>query len=142
MAIKDILLEKGSAVARVDPEASVDHVIDELSARRIGAVLVMQGDSILGLVSERDIVRALARHDPDVRGLRARDIMTSPLATIGSGDSVIRAMGLVTGRRIRHLPVVDSGILVGIVSIGDLVKARIEEIESEADALKDYIGMA
>lgn len=142
MAIADILREKGSAVARVDPEATVDHVIDELSARRIGAVLVMQGESILGLVSERDIVRALARHDPDVRQFLARDIMTSPLVTIAPGDSVVKAMGLVTGRRIRHLPVVDSGRLVGIVSIGDLVKARIEEIEMEADSLKDYINLS
>lgn len=142
MAIIDIIHEKGSAVARVTPDSSVDHVIDELSARKIGAVLVMDGDSILGLVSERDIIRALARHDPDVRSLQAQDIMTAPLSTIGPNDSAVRAMGLMTGRRIRHLPVVKSGKLLGIVSIGDLVKARIEEIESEADALKDYINLA
>lgn len=142
MSVAAILREKGSAVASVGPGASVDEVVAELTTRRIGAVLVIDGDSVVGVVSERDVVRGLAGHQGDVLTLQARDIMTSPVITISPADTVAGAMELMTGRRIRHLPVVESGRLVGLVSIGDLVKARIEEAEREALALKDYIATA
>ena len=142
MSVAAILREKGSAVASVGPGASVDEVVAELTTRRIGAVLVIDGDSVVGVVSERDVVRGLAGHQGDVLILQARDIMTSPVITISPADTVAGAMELMTGRRIRHLPVVESGRLVGLVSIGDLVKARIEEAEREALALKDYIATA
>lgn len=139
MGIAAILNDKGSAVATVTPETSVAAMVAELTSRRIGALLVMDGDRVAGVVSERDIVRALAGHGGEALALSARDVMTSPVISISPGDSVARAMALMTDRRIRHLPVMDSGKLVGLVSIGDLVKRRIEEIEQEAEALKDYI---
>ncbi|MFN3371902.1 MAG: CBS domain-containing protein [Sphingomonadaceae bacterium] len=140
MGIAAILNDKGSAVATVTPETSVAAMVAELTTRRIGALLVMEGDRVVGVVSERDIVRALAGHGGEALGLSARDVMTSPVVSISPADSVARAMALMTDRRIRHLPVMDSGKLVGLVSIGDLVKRRIEEIEQEAEALKDYIA--
>lgn len=142
MGVATILRNKGHAVASVGPDALVEEIVAELTARRIGAVLVMDGDLVVGVVSERDIVRGLAGHQGGVLILRAKDIMTSPVITISPADSVAGAMELMTGRRIRHLPVVESGRLVGLVSIGDLVKARIEEAEREALALKDYITTA
>lgn len=142
MNVAGILRGKGSDVASVRPDTSVEEVVGELTTRRIGAVLVIDGDSVVGVVSERDIVRGLAGHEGDVLALRARDIMTSPVITISPTDTVAGAMELMTGRRIRHLPVLESGRLVGLVSIGDLVKARIEEAEREALALKDYIATA
>lgn len=142
MRIAGILQGKGDAVASVAPGASVQDIVGELTTRRIGALLVLDGESVVGVVSERDVVRGLAGHQGDVLGLKARDIMTSPVIMIGPDDSVAGAMELMTDRRIRHLPVVESGRLVGLVSIGDLVKARIEEAEREALALKDYIATA
>jgi CBS domain-containing protein len=139
MGIAAILSDKGHEVVRVTPETSVSSMVSELTTRRIGALLVMAGDQVMGVVSERDIVRALASHGGAALDLSARDVMTSPVVSIAPADSVARAMALMTDRRIRHLPVLDSGRLVGLVSIGDLVKRRIEEIEQEAEALKDYI---
>lgn len=140
MGIAAILQDKGSEVVTVGPDSSISEIIAELTARRIGAVLVMTGESVVGVVSERDIVRGLAAHRGDVLSLKAKEIMTAPVITISPADSVPHAMELMTGRRIRHLPVMESGRLVGLVSIGDLVKRRIEEVEQEASALKDYIS--
>jgi len=140
MGIAAILRHKGRDVATVGPEEMVGAVVAVLTARRIGAVLVKDDERIVGVVSERDVVRGLASHRGDVLGLTARDVMTSPVITISPSDSVTHAMELMTGRRIRHLPVMESGNLCGIVSIGDIVKRRIEEAEQEALALKDYIA--
>ncbi|MGQ5702706.1 CBS domain-containing protein [Sandaracinobacteroides sp. A072] len=140
MGIAAILQDKGSEVVTVGPDSSISEIIAELTARRIGAVLVMTGESVVGVVSERDVVRGLAAHRGDVLSLKAKEIMTAPVITISPADSVPHAMELMTGRRIRHLPVMESGRLVGLVSIGDLVKRRIEEVEQEASALKDYIS--
>jgi len=140
MGIAGILRDKGREVATVGPGESVGAIVAELNAKRIGAVLVADGDRIVGVVSERDVVRGLAAHGGDALQLAARDVMTSPVITISPSDSVAHAMELMTGRRIRHLPVMESGELCGIVSIGDLVKRRIEEAELEALALKDYIA--
>jgi CBS domain-containing protein len=95
---------------------------------------------VIGVVSERDVIRGLCGQGTEVLERCAREIMTSPVVTIAPTDSVADAMELMTGRRVRHLPVVDGGALVGLVSIGDLVKRRIEEAEQEALALKDYIA--
>lgn len=140
MAIATILRTKGHGVASVQPDSSVTDVIGELVTRRIGAVLVVDGDAVVGVVSERDIVRGLSGHGGAVLGLKARDVMTAPVIVIDPHTTVADAMELMTDRRIRHLPVVESGRLVGLVSIGDLVKQRIEEAEQEALALKDYIA--
>ncbi|WP_199554341.1 CBS domain-containing protein [Sandaracinobacteroides hominis] len=140
MGISSILRTKGSEVASVAPDSSVTDIVGELTTRRIGAVLVIDSDSVVGVVSERDVIRGLGGHQGEVLNLTARDIMTAPVITISPQDSIADAMELMTDRRIRHLPVVDSGVLVGLVSIGDLVKRRIEEAEQEALALKDYIA--
>ncbi|MFQ3596028.1 MAG: CBS domain-containing protein [Sphingomonadaceae bacterium] len=140
MSIESILREKGTEVATIGVNASLGEIVAELVVRRIGALLVLDGNQIVGLVSERDVVRALAAERDGALGRTAREVMTSPVITISPHDSVHAAMQMMTGRRIRHLPVVDDGCLVGLVSIGDLVKRRIEEIEQEALALKDYIA--
>ncbi len=140
--ITAILRVKGSEVACVTAQTPVSAIVDVLVKKRIGAVLVMDGESILGVVSERDIVRSLASFGGQALEHEARDIMTSPVVTIPPTETLSQAMQLMTGRRVRHLPVVDSGHLIGIVSIGDLVKRRIEDAEREASALKDYISNA
>jgi CBS domain-containing protein len=140
MGIAAILREKGGAVASVPAAATLEEIVSELVVRRIGALLVVEGDAIVGLVSERDVVRVLAAERADALKRTAREVMTAPVVTIDPHVSVNAAMELMTDRRIRHLPVVEEGRLQGIVSIGDLVKRRIEEVEQEALALKDYIA--
>ncbi len=140
MGIAAILGAKGHDVATVQPDTTVGEIVADLMTRRIGAVLVMDGDAVVGVVSERDVVRGLAGHQANVLALRASEIMTTPVITIAPEDSVAAALALMTDRRIRHLPVVAEGRLEGLVSIGDLVKQRIEEAEREAMALKDYIA--
>lgn len=147
MGIATVLKDKGQGingpgVASVHPDSRVSDVVAILVQRRIGAVLVLDGGRPVGIVSERDIVRCLAAKGSAVMELEAREVMTSPVITIRPDESVCDAMELMTDRRIRHLPVVESGELVGIVSIGDLVKRRIAEAEQEALALKDYIATA
>jgi CBS domain-containing protein len=139
MGIATILKDKGGEVFSVPPQARVADVIAALVERRIGAVLVCDGESVVGIVSERDVIRCLLEHKGAVLELTAAQVMTAPVITIRPEDSVVEAMELMTDRRIRHLPVVESGHLTGLVSIGDLVKRRIAEAEQEALALKDYI---
>lgn len=140
MGIAAILASKGHEVVTVAPETAVNEIVGTLITRRIGAVIVTEGAQVVGVVSERDVIRGLCGQGPSVLERSAREIMTSPVVTIAPTDSVADAMELMTGRRVRHLPVVDGGTLVGLVSIGDLVKRRIEEAEQEALALKDYIA--
>jgi CBS domain-containing protein len=142
MGIATVLKGKGQGVASVQPDSRVSAIVDLLVQRRIGAVLVLEDGRPVGIVSERDIVRCLAVKGGAVMELEAREVMTSPVITIRPHESVCDAMELMTDRRIRHLPVMESGELVGIVSIGDLVKRRIAEAEQEALALKDYIATA
>jgi CBS domain-containing protein len=140
MIIAAILGERPVDVARIEPDRTVADAAAELATRRVGALLVMTDGRIEGVISERDVVRAVAANGAAGLELTVRTVMTAPVVTIEPGESVVRAMGLMTDRRIRHLPVVDQGMLKGIVSIGDLVKHRIEEAEHEALALKDYIA--
>jgi len=142
MGITTVLNNKGRSIAAVSPDSSVAEIVAVLVQRRIGAVLVTEDDRPVGIVSERDIIRCLAEHSGMVMELRAREVMTVPVITIRPDANICDAMELMTDRRIRHLPVVESGQLVGIVSIGDLVKRRIEQAEQEALALKDYIATA
>ncbi len=139
MTIASILRAKGADVVHVAPGDSVTAVLALLDERGIGAVLVCHQGSVEGVVSERDIVRCLARRQADVLALVARDVMTAPVITVPPSTTVNEAMSLMTDRRIRHLPVVDGERLAGLVSIGDLVKARIEAAEREAGELKEYI---
>lgn len=137
--IGSILVDKRSIIS-VHPDATITEIAALLHEHRIGAVLVMDGDAIAGLVSERDICRCLHTHGTAVHDARARDLMTAPVITTDPRTSVCDAMAIMTDRRFRHLPVVEDGKLLGLVSIGDLVKRRIEDAEAEADSLKHYIA--
>jgi CBS domain-containing protein len=149
MTIKNVLKAKGADVATISPEATLTELVDRLAEYRIGAMVVSSdGSTIDGIVSERDIVRAL-RSDglPALRESRlihldkvaVRDIMTPEVTTCELGTSIDEVMTLMTAGRIRHVPVVTDGTLVGIVSIGDIVKARISHLEWERSALVDYV---
>lgn len=120
--------------------APVSEIIELLHHHRIGAVLVIDHGQIHGLVSERDICAALHVHGCTILEQPASAIMSSPVVTAGPHDSVNDAMAIMTDRRFRHLPIVENGQLLGLVSIGDLVKHRIEAAEAEAAAMKDYIA--
>jgi CBS domain-containing protein len=137
--IGSILVDKKPLVS-VGPDATITQIAALLHEHRIGAVLVMDGDTIAGLVSERDICRCLHVHGAGVHDVCAQEIMTVPVVVTESRTSVAEAMAIMTDRRFRHLPVVDDGKLLGLVSIGDLVKRRIEDAEAEADSLKHYIA--
>lgn len=143
MAVAHILKQKGSAVITVSPADSVQSIVDTLARHRIGAVVVVdEAGAIAGIVSERDVVRAMAGDAGAVPTKSARDIMTARVRTCAPGDSEADLMQLMTENRIRHLPVVAEGRLAGMVSIGDVVKFRIEAIEREADQMKSYIASA
>lgn len=139
MSIGSILTGK-RAVISVTPATLVHKVVGLLHDHRIGAVLVVDGERIVGIVSERDIVGELHRLGAGVLDAAAGTVMTAPVVTATPESSLAAAMATMTNRRIRHLPVVENGVLLGMVSIGDLVKRRIEEAEHEATALKDYIA--
>jgi len=145
MKISSILATKGADTVTIVPDATVAELIYLLAQHKIGAVVAsVDGTSIDGIVSERDVVRAMAA-DPDagrtggVRPKSVSAIMSADVITIGPDDTVDDAMALMTDRRFRHLPVAVDGKLVGIVSIGDVVKARLEALEEERAALVDYV---
>ncbi|MBB3694060.1 CBS domain-containing protein [Sphingomonas sp. BK580] len=142
MTIAAILREKGAALVAVGPETTVAGAIALLAEHRIGALPVVAGGAVRGMFSERDVVRLLAGGDSGVLQARVGEVMTAPAVTAAPADPVLAALSLMTQRRIRHLPVVEAGEVRGIVSIGDLVKYRIERIEAEAAAMRDYIQQA
>ena len=143
MTIAAILKHKGNDVARVPPTATIKEVADRLGELRIGAILVMDSaDQLMGIVSERDIVRALPAHGARVLEMTAAQLMTQTLHTTSPQTSVAEAMEQMTNRRVRHLPVMDQGRLVGIVSIGDVVKTLIDQQAQEVDSLKAYVAGA
>lgn len=139
MTVHDILESKGGQVVSVAPHDTVSSVARVLADRRIGAVLVRDEGKVVGVFSERDVVRGLGRHGSASLDRPVSDLMTRDVVTCRSADTVHDVMERMTTKRIRHLPVMDSGQLKGIVSIGDLVKARIEEVEREAQDLREYI---
>ncbi|ETT28940.1 inosine-5'-monophosphate dehydrogenase [Rhodococcus aetherivorans] len=139
MRIADVLRNKGPVVATVDPDLSVDEMIGELARHNVGALVVVEGDAVIGIVSERDVVRRLHQHGPALLDARVRDIMSTTVSTCLPTDTVNSLAETMTERRIRHLPVVVDGHLVGIVSIGDIVKSRIDELQCERDQLESYI---
>ena len=144
MKVREILDAKGRGVVTVRPEASVSTVVHRLVLERIGALVVSEdGRHIAGVVTESDIVRALAAAGAAAvaSGRRVAELMTRNVATCTPEDTVKRVMAEMTRRRVRHLPVVEGGGLAGIVSIGDVVKSRLGEVELEADVLRDaYIA--
>lgn len=144
MTIAAVLSNKGSGVATITREATLAEAAAALSRERIGALVVIgESADVLGVLSERDIVACLAAYgDADLGKRRVEDAMTAPAITVEPTGEVLSALALMTARRIRHLPVLESGRLAGIVSIGDLVKFRIDRIEREAEAMRTYIQSA
>lgn len=142
MTIKAILDTKGQDVIAISGEGSVADAVALLAEKRIGALPVMDGGTVRGIFSERDVIYALARDGAAVLQKPVSAIMTSPAMTVVSDSPIMSALSLMTRRRIRHLPVVDAGVVKGFISIGDLVKHRIERIEAEANAMRDYIQTA
>ncbi len=142
MIIADILSTKGGDVATVPAGTRVRDAVVLLRDRKIGAVPVIDGDAIVGIFSERDLVGCLCAHGAEALDMAVDAGMSSPALTVDSATPILAALLLMTNQRIRHLPVVESGEIRGIVSIGDLVKHRIERIEAEAAALRTYIQSA
>jgi CBS domain-containing protein len=139
MTIAAILKEKGGAVVSIGSAASVGEAARLLAERRIGAMPVIDGAGVAGIFSERDLLHAIARDGAAALDQPVAAVMTAPAISVGPDESVLGALALMTRRRIRHLPVVADGGCVGFVSIGDLVKFRIERIEADAAAMRDYI---
>ncbi len=142
MTVRAILDAKGIQVVTIDADATVSSVVTLLGERRIGAVLVMSGDRMDGIISERDIVRALAERGAKMMDEQVRALMTTRVMTCRKGDTVASVMEKMTEGKFRHLPVIEEGRVVGIVSIGDVVKHRLSEFEKEQEALRDYIKTA
>lgn len=142
MTIAAILGGKGGEVVSISPGQTVAEAVALLAGRRIGAVPVMAGDAVAGIFSERDVIYCLKDGDMTALQKTVGEVMTAPAVTVTPQDAVIAALSLMTRRRIRHLPVVEGGKVVGLVSIGDLVKYRIDRIEADAAAMRDYIQQA
>lgn len=143
MNVNDILKAKGREVATIAPDATVAGAARLLHDRGIGALVVSADANRLdGILSERDIVHALAERGATVLDLRVSELMTRRVVTCAPNDTIAELMGEMTRRRIRHLPVVDRGHLVGLVSIGDVVKNRLEEMEFETTSLRQFIAGA
>jgi CBS domain-containing protein len=144
MTIAAVLSSKGPEVATITSAATLGHAAAELARNRIGALVVVGASGeVVGVLSERDIVACFAAHgDSDLGKRRVEDAMTAPAITVEPETKVLTALALMTARRIRHLPVLKNGLLAGIVSIGDLVKYRIDRIEREAEAMRAYIQKA
>jgi CBS domain-containing protein len=142
MTIASVLAGKGSAVETIAADAALYDAVRKLGEKRIGALPVVEGGRIAGILSERDVIYSLRDHGPEVLQRPVSQVMSSPAITVSSDTDVLAALALITQRRIRHLPVVDGGQICGLVSIGDLVKYRMERIEAEADAMRQYIQSA
>ncbi|GAY11089.1 CBS domain-containing protein [Pseudonocardia sp. N23] len=140
MRIADVLRNKGPNVATIEADASVGDVIATLTEGNYGALPVMDGERLVGIVSERDVVRRLHEVGPSLVDVPVVDIMTADVVTCSPEDSALELSRVMTERRIRHLPVTTDGKLVGIVSIGDMVKARIDSLEEEREQLQSYIA--
>lgn len=143
MQVATLLEGRASAdIVSCSPEASLQDAVRVLAERRIGAMPVMEGNKVVGIISERDVMYCLARYGGDSLGRPVRDAMTAPVITVECTTTCDAALALMTERRFRHLPVIEDGRMCGFLSIGDLVKSRLDEVSVEADAMRDYIRMA
>lgn len=141
MNLEAILRQKGTDVATIAPDASIKRAADWLRAKNIGALVVTRDDAILGIISERDIVRAFSQFGESVASMQVKDIMTHGLITAALADDLTHVMHLMTRHRVRHMPVLRNGRLAGMISIGDVVKHRLDDLELEASVLRDvYIA--
>jgi CBS domain-containing protein len=142
MTVNEILEVKGTDVVTVDVRTTVQELGKLLTRKNIGAALVLDSGRLMGVVGERDIVQALASRGTDVLEWPVTELMRTPVITCAPEDPVTGLMATMTQRRVRHVPVLAEGRLVGVVSIGDVVKHRLKEIEDEAQVLRDYITLA
>ena len=143
MTVKAILSRKGGDVLTIAPTASLSDAVKLLAERRIGALVVTGPDNrVAGILSERDIVRTLAERGPAALEDNVGAVMTRKVTTCIEADTIAHLMERMTEGKFRHLPVVEQGRLVGVISIGDVVKFRVEEIEGESNALREYIATA
>ena len=143
MNVETILRGKGQTVATIRPDETIGAVVDRLVSQNIGALVVSaDGASVDGIISERDIVHGLADRGAGLLSLKVADVMTRNVITCDPADTVDQLMAEMTNRRIRHFPVVEEGRLCGIVSIGDVVKNRLDEVEYEARSLRSFIAGA
>ncbi len=142
MTVQRILNEKGRDVVTCGAGAALAEIVDTLTRHRIGAVVITEGEEIKGIVSERDVVVALARHGAAALDQPAESCMTENVTTCTRSESIHELMQMMTAGRFRHIPVLEDGRLAGIVSIGDVVKRRIEEVEREAEQMREYIATA
>ena len=142
MTIATILKDRKGGIESLHPDSTVAEAVALLAEKRIGAAPVLDGDRVVGIFSERDVIHALDAHGPAALDKQVRDVMTSPAITVSPDQPAIGALSLMTRRRIRHLPVVQDGRVIGLVSIGDLVKYRIDRIEADAEAMRSYIQQA
>jgi len=143
MIVKNILADKRGDVVTIEPTADLAAAVKLLAAKSIGVVVILGADyRIAGILSERDIVRVIAEHGPTVLSEPVGQVMTRDVKTCSEDDTIGDLMSRMTTGKFRHMPVVRQGKLIGIVSIGDVVKSRVEEIDHEAKALRDYIQIA
>ncbi|MGJ8535950.1 MAG: CBS domain-containing protein [Parasphingopyxis sp.] len=139
MTVSIILESRDHDTITGTPGMSVFDVVKLFAAKRIGAVPIVDGTEVVGIMSERDLVHCVAAEGSAGLEKPVSEVMTSPAITVDPNFSILAALGLMTRRRIRHLPVIDNGVLVGFISIGDLVKYRMDRIEQDAQAMRDYI---
>ena len=143
MTVKAILNEKGRAVLTAAPDETLGDAVNVLAEHKVGALVVTNGDGrIVGILSERDVVRAIAKDGPGVLGQPLKSIMTAKVRVCNEHNTVNDVMAIMTEGRFRHLPVEKDGRLDGIISIGDVVKRRIEDVEREAEEIRTYIATA
>lgn len=142
MWMRDLLAVNKRPVISVDRSMPVTRAIDLMGEKRIGAVPVIDDGAVVGIMSERDVIYCLRRDGAAILDWTVEQLMTTPVVTVGPDMSLLGALALMTRRRIRHLPVVEQGKMIGLVSIGDLVKARLDKVEAEAEAMRDYITRA
>lgn len=139
MTVKAILAQKGRNVVKIAPSSTLSEALEVLAQNRIGAVIVAADGRLDGILSERDIVRAIARAGASVLSRPAEEVMTRRVVSCRERDTIGDVMESMTQGKFRHLPVVEDGRLVGLISIGDVVKHRLEEIQRESNALREYI---
>ena len=143
MTVARILANKGRTVTTVPPHATLRDVVDVLAAKHLGALVIADAaGAMVGIVSERDVVRAIARRGVDAMDDSVSDHMTRNVITASEADSVIQVVQTMSAGKFRHMPVLEAGVLVGLVSTGDAIKYRLEQMESEQSALREYIATA
>lgn len=142
MTVGRLIEGRDTAIVTCDATTSVRDAVALLAERKIGALPVLDAGAVAGIFSERDVIYRLSEEGPALLDRQVREVMTTPAMTVGPETQILAALSLMTRRRVRHLPVLREGRMIGFVSIGDLVKYRIDRIENEAEALREYIQTA